>query len=401
MSDVLDTMALAPDKRMRAVIAILVTAFLAGIAMGSAMPMVSMAMEVRGQSAIAIGWVVAAAPLALLLTSPFIGPIVNRFGLLGSIIGGAVVTMAAFFILPSMFGPVPWFALRFLSGVGIAVMWILGETWINAAATTENRGKVIMAYTMLLTLGFLVGPALSQTFGVESWLPFYVAGALVGLSVIPLWIARDATPPLPESPKNAFLSSFRVAPLIMSIALIAGFTDAAQISFLPVYAVRMGLTPEAGLSMLMALVGGSCGILLITGWLADRIDRRALLLSCLTVTCIAGGLLPFVLQDNVLVWPVLAIWGGTTFSLYSVALVILGDRFAPALLAGANAAFVATFEMGSVSGPVVIGYAIDVFGPNGMPVVLVAVCIPLFVLAYIRRGQRREDDLHTQEEPPQ
>ncbi|MEQ8665773.1 MAG: MFS transporter [Rhodospirillales bacterium] len=398
MSAVLDPMVLAPDKRTRALVAILLTAFLAGIAMGSAMPMVSMAMEIRGQSSVAIGWVVAAAPIALLSTSPFIGPIVNRFGLLGSMVGGAVITMTAFFIMPAMFGPVPWFILRCISGIGIAVLWILGETWINTVATTANRGKVIMAYTMLLTLGFLVGPALAQVFGVESWLTFYVAGALIGLSVLPLWIARDAAPPLPESPSNAFTSSFRAAPLIMSVALIAGFTDAAQISFLPVYAVRMGLDPNAALTMLMVLVGGSCGVLLVTGWLADRIDRRSLLLICLIIACAMGGLLPFVLNDPVLVWPVLAIWGGTTFSLYSVALVILGDRFSPALLAGANAAFVAMFEVGSVGGPVVIGYAIDLFGPNGMPAVLVAVCIPLFVLAYIRRGKHSEDDVPAKKE---
>lgn len=394
MAEVAAPMDLLPGKRMRSLIAIMITAFLAGIAMGSAMPMVSVAMEVRGESAVAIGWVVAAAPIALLLTSPLIGPIVNRFGLLGSMIGGGAVTAAAFFLMPSFFGPYAWFALRAVSGIGIAVMWILGETWVNAVATRENRGRVVMVYTLLLTIGFVVGPALTRYFGVDSWLPFYVAGGVIGLSIVPLIIARDAAPPLPESPRHAFSSSFRVAPLIMSIAFVAGFTDAAQISFLPVYAVRMGLDADVALGMLMALVGGSCAILLISGWLADRMSRRRLLIGCLSVSCATGALLPFVLFDPILIWPVLGIWGGATFSLYSVALMIIGDRFPAGLLAGANAAFVATFEMGSVSGPVTIGYAINWFGPNAMPAVLVAICLPLFVLAFVRRGKAPSEGVH-------
>lgn len=334
MTDTTLTPSLTPKQRMQAMVAIMITAFLAGISMGSAMPMVSVAMEVRGQSSVAIGWVVSAAPIALLVVSPFITQIVNRFSLLGAMVGGSLVTGLAFCLMPHFFGPVEWFLLRALSGVGIAVIWILGETWINAIATSANRGRVIMLYTLLLTLGFVVGPALTQYFGVESWTPFYVAGVVIALSSVPLVIARDAAPPLPESPKNAFLSSFRAAPLIMSIAFVAGFTDAAQISFLPVYAVRTGLEADMGLSMLMALVGGSCVVLVLTGWMADRMDRRLLLLLCLSVSCAGSATMPLVLHDPVLVWPVLAIWGGSTFSMYSVALTIIGDRFPAALLAG-------------------------------------------------------------------
>lgn len=384
-----ETVNLTDSQRMRAMVAIMTTAFLAGISMGSAMPMVSVAMEVRGESSVAIGWVVAAAPIALLSVSPFIGNVVNVFGLLPAMVGGSCITAAAFCLMPSIFGPVEWFLLRALSGVGIAIIWILGETWINAIATNANRGRVIMIYTLLLTLGFLVGPALTQYFGVDSWTPFYVAGSVIALSVIPLIIARDSAPPLPESPKNAFATSIKIAPLIMAVSFVAGFTDAAQISFLPVYAVRMGLEADQGLSMLMALVAGSCVLLVITGWLADQMNRRTLLLMCMSISCASSALMPIVLLDPVWVWPVLAVWGGTTFSMYSIALMIIGDRFPAAMLAGANAAFVATFEMGSVSGPVTIGYAIDLFGPNGMPVALVTICVPLFVLAFIRRGKSK------------
>ncbi len=380
---------LTASQRYRAMIAIMITAFLAGIAMGSGMPMISVAMEIRGESPVAIGWVVAAAPIALLATTPFINTVVDRLGMLNAMLISAAVSAINFCLLPYLFDPVAWFVLRFISGVGIAVLWVLGEVWINAVATTANRGRVIMVYTLLLTLGFLVGPGLTQYFGVDSWAPFYVAGALLGVSVLPLWIARDSTPRLPPGAKHAFVTSFRTAPLIMLVMLVGGFIDATQISFLPVYAVHMGRAPEAGLAMLMVLIGGSCIFLIVSGWLADRMNRRTLLLACLTCTCAMSAALPFALKWDVFLWPVLALWGGATFSMYSVALMIIGDRFPGARLAGASAALVAMFEIGSVSGPVTVGYAIDLFGPNGMPVVLVAICLPLFILALVRRGRHR------------
>lgn len=386
-----ETLTLAPAQRIRALVAILTTAFLAGVAMGSAMPMVAIAMEVRGESAVAIGWVSAAAPIAVLVTSPFIPGIVDRIGLLPAIIGGAVITATAFCAMPTLFDPVIWFVLRFVTGVGIAIEWILGETWINAVATSRNRGRVVMLYTLLLTVGFLVGPLLSRYFGVDSWLPFYVASGVIALSVVPLVVARDCAPVLPESARRAFASSFRSAPLIMSVAFVAGFTDAAQVSFLPVYAVRMGLPPESGLVMLTVLIAGSCFLLVLIGWLADRMNRRRLLLICVAATSASGALLPLVFDSPYLVWPVLALWGGVTFSLYSVALVIIGDRFPGAALAGASAAFIATFEIGGVSGPVIVGYAVERMGPNGMPAVLAAICMPLLVLAWLRRGRSQAE----------
>jgi len=381
---------LTPAQRTKSLIAINLTAILAGIAMGAAMPMISMAMEVRHQDAVAIGYVVAAAPLALLVSSPFVGAVVNRFGLLGSILGGTTLTAVAFALMPTFFGPVPWFALRFIGGIGVAVVWILGETWINAMATTDNRGRVVAVYMVLLSAGFAVGPLLAQWMGIESWTPFYVAAVLIGASALPLVIAREVAPRLPEAPKHAFARSFRIAPLVMTVAFLTGAIDSAQVSFMPVYGVRMGIDPDLALTMLVVLVAGSSLAQIPVGWLADKMDRRSLMIWCMAICCIFSAVLPSVLHDPVLIWPVLVVWGGTAFALYSISLVLLGDRFGPAELAGANAAFVSMFELGSVGGPVTVGYAMDIWGPNGMPVVLVAVCMPVFVLAYVRRLQRRK-----------
>ena len=376
------------SDRRKALIAISVSAFAAGLAVGAVMPLIAMSMELRGESADSIGYVVAAAPLALVLTGPFINPMVRVFGLLGSMVLGTLVVVATMIAMPFWYGVEEWVALRFIAGVGIASLWILSETWVNALATTENRGRIIAGFMFVMTLGFGLGPLLVSAIGPAEFMTFFVAAAVIAVSIIPLVLARNVAPDLGVPQKWSFIRAFRVAPLVMATAVLAGVTDSAQISFIPVYGVRMGYDADMALYMLVAIIGGTVISQLPIGLYSHRIDRNKLLVVCLVACFVLGGVVPFVLDDPILIWPVLVLWGGTAFALYSIAIILLGDRFPPAELAGANAAFVCVFEMGSIAGPIAVGHAMELMGPNGMPMVLVVSCVPLLALAMWRRVLR-------------
>jgi len=375
------------DQR-KALIAISVSAFATGLAIGAAMPLISMSMELRGENADSIGYVVAAAPLALMLTGPFINPIVRVFGLLGAMVLGTLVVVAAMIAMPFWYGIGEWFVLRFIAGIGIASLWILSETWVNALATKENRGRVIAGFMFVMSLGFGLGPLLVSAIGPAEFTTFFFAAAIIALSIIPLVLARNVAPDLGMPQKWSFVRAFRVAPLVMAAAVLAGVTDSAQISFIPVYGVRMGYDPDMALYMLVAIVSGTIISQIPIGLYSHRVDRNKLLVICLVACFALGGIVPFVLDNPILIWPVLVLWGGTAFALYSIAIILLGDRFPPAELAGANAAFVCVFEMGSIAGPVAVGHAMEWMGPNGMPTVLVVSCVPLLALAMWRRVLR-------------
>lgn len=375
-----------PDRdRRTALTAITVAAFTAGLAIGAVMPLLSMSMEFRGESADDIGYVVAAAPLALMLTGPFINPMVRVFGLLGSMLLGTCLLVAAMVAMPFWYGVTEWFVLRFISGIGVASLWILSETWVNALATKENRGRIIAMFMFVMSLGFGLGPVLVTVVGPAELKTFFIAAGIIAASMIPLIMARKVAPDLGAPEKWSFARAFRIAPLVMATAVLAGVTDSAQISFIPVYGVRMGQEANVALYMLVAIVAGTVLSQVPIGLYSHRIDRNKLLILCLLATFVMGGIVPFVLDTPFLLWPVLVLWGGSAFALYSVALILLGDRFPPAELAGANAAFVCVFEIGSVSGPIAVGHAMEIMGPNGMPTVLVISCIPLLALALWRR----------------
>ena len=377
------------SDRRKALTAIFVAAFAAGLAIGAAMPMVAMTMELRGMSASNIGYVVAGAPFGLILTSPFIGTLVNRFGLLGSMFLGTLLIIATLLVMPSVFGVVPWVICRVIAGVGVATIWILSETWVNSLATNENRGRIIAGFMITMSCGFGLGPLVVTAIGVETWAPFYLAAGVICLSMIPLWLARDVAPELPQSQGWSFGMAIRAAPLLIVVALFAGVTDATQLSFYPVYAMREGFSADTALYMLTAIVLGTLLVQFPLGVLADRLGRNILIAVFLILTIVVGGLIPFVLHQPLILWPILVLWGGVAFGLYTLCIILLGDRFNASELAGANAALVALYEMGSVVGPVAVGHAMDIYGPNGMPMVLVLSGIPVVIFYVIRHFTRK------------
>jgi len=283
----LDISANNPNRdRSKALIAITVSAFASGLAVGAVMPLISMSMELRGENASDIGYVVAAAPLALMLTGPFINPMVRIFGLLGSMVFGTMIVVATMIAMPFWYGVGEWATLRFIAGVGVAALWILSETWVNALATNENRGRIIPLFMLVMTLGFGLGPVLVSIIGPAEFRTFFIAAAIIATSLIPLIMARNVAPDLGVPQKWSFMRAFRVAPLVMATGVLAGVTDSAQISFIPIYGVRMGQGTDAALYMLVAIIGGTVLSQIPIYFFSNRIDRNKLLVFCL-VACFA------------------------------------------------------------------------------------------------------------------
>ena len=66
-------------------------------------------------------------------------------------------------------------------------------------------------------------------------------------------------------------------------------------------------------------------------------------------------------------WPLLFIWGGAAFGVYTVALAGLGDRYSGAMLLTGSAAFGLMWGVGGVIGPASAGGAMQLWGPAGLP----------------------------------
>lgn len=64
----------------------------------------------------------------------------------------------------------------------------------------------------------------------------------------------------------------------------------------------------------------------------------------------------------------LFVWGAVAFGTYTVAMVELGDRFSGTLLLAGNSAFGLMWGIGGILGPSIAGTAMDLLGPEGLPI---------------------------------
>lgn len=336
-----------------------------GIGLSLSIPLLSLEMERRGITSTMNGLNTAVGGIATMVMAPFVPALAGRFGvrrvLLAALLLGAIA-LPAFAISPFW----AWFPLRFAYGVSLCTLFVLSEFWINAAAPPDRRGFVMGLYATVLSLGFAAGPAILALVGTQGWPPYLCGAALFALSIVPLAFARDSVPVLPREPQGSVLRFLRMAPAATLAAFIFGAVETGGFSLLPVYGLRNGFDAERSAFLVSLVALGNVLFQIPAGLIADRIDRRKVLLFAATIGMVGAALIPFVVHHGMLLNVLLVVWGGVIGALYTVGLAHLGARFAGADLAQANAAFIMLYSAGLIVGPPLLGAGMDAADPHGL-----------------------------------
>jgi MFS family permease len=377
--------AYTPQQRTRSLVAVISAVFGIGVAVGAIVPLISLLMERQGYSSVVIGLNSLMFPLAVMVVGPFVPKLGARLGTLAAICLSTAVLGGLALLLPFVPMQPAWFLLRFLMGAAGAVGWIITETWINLMATDANRGRVMAVYATVLAVGFAIGPLVIRAVGIDGILPFAIIAGLLGASALPILWARDVAPPMPGHSTHGVLKLIAAAPVIMLAGLAGGAIESAGYTLLPVYGVKLGLPEATAVLMLTMYYAGNLVLQIPLGMLADRFDRRRALAACFIVALACPVLLPLTMSLEPLRWAILVAWGGATMAIYTLSLAVMGESFPRAELAGANAAFVIMYELGSVGGPFIGGGAMDLAGPQGLMFVLALIAVAyLAFIAFLR-----------------
>jgi len=375
----------------RSLVAVVLAALAAGFSIGLSTPLIALALEARGWSATVNGANAAMPAIAIVLLGRHIPAVAARFGAIRAMVGGILASAAFLALFPALDHIVLWFVLRFGQGLGIALAWIVSETWINRIATERTRGRMVAVYAMLWSGGIALGPQLLRLTGTEGAVPFLLSAVILAAGAVPLLLARRLAPSLDsqETVGAAHVGQlWRLAPIALLASFVGGFAEVGSFSLFPLWAVNVGLGSGGAVAMLSVFSIGGLLMQFPIGWLADRFDRERLLLGCGVIAFAGPALMPFVLDRPFVMWPLLFLAGCGVMGFYTLGLTVLGQRFPPEQLAAGNVIFVAAYMIGGIAGPAVGGAALDVWMPHGFPAILAALFLGfvLFGLASVRRG---------------
>ena len=357
-----------------------------GYTLGLMFPLLALIMEKQGISAQWIGYNSAMQPLGIVLSVFAIPPFVQRFGAKRVVIGAGILTAAVIVCYPLF--PVFnwWFGLRILHGFFVSTLFAISEAWIVKFAEGAWRSRILALYTSILAVSFGGGPALISVTGIDTPAPFIIGALILLVATIPIFFVRDeAVDSEDETPLSVVGFALKAPMLLFAVGMFA-IIDAANLSFLPVYAVKKGFDRETAALALTAFVLGNTILQFPIGWCADHFPKRLVMVGCGIATAAASALIPLTFGTPLL-WPVLTVAGAASAGIYTVSLSELGERFSGHELVTGTASFSTTWGLGALAGSLVAGWSIAGFGPDGLPYVLASI-FTIFILTLALSASR-------------
>ena len=179
---------------------------------------------------------------------------------------------------------------------------------------------------------------------------------------------------------------FALAPLLLFAVFTAAAFEQVLLSLFAVYGAALGSAEERIASLITCFVAGNAVLQIVLGRVAEQLGSTRTMSFC-ALASLAGCLLLRSIFDSWLIWPLVFVWGGVSFGIYTTSLIQLGERFSGQALIAGNAAFAFVWGIGGIVGSPATGLAMQLIGHQGLPSSLGLLCgvLAVFLMAERRR----------------
>jgi len=404
------TTELISGERFRAMVALIAALATVSISSSLTWPILAESLRNQGYSETLIGLNASAQFIGIIVVAMAATTIIPRLGFYRVIMIGLALAAAMLLLLPTLRDYSVWFVFRFLLGIGNSLVFTAGDTWVNQIVEDRVRGRWMGIYSTVGMAGWAVGPILGSNLSPESYIPFLVGVGAVCIATCLLWPAKRIDVAFSRESKednrrNRLIVVFIAAPTVLLSAAMYGVVESSIQSFAHLYTMDKLGPAYRGIGYAVIWVGAIAAIFLQypIGWLADRLDRGWLLVSCVTIMATSVAFFPFVLDGALeppwsrrwlLIWIVVSIWGGAMAGIFTVGITLVGQRFHSIQLVAANAVFSLLFGIGGFVGPFMVGSSMEYLGPKGFPISLLIVMVAYAVFASYRQSTRSQRLAH-------
>lgn len=367
---------------------LIATVALGAVAAGVTYPLLSFILERQGTAPGLIGLSAAMMPLGFIVSAYLTPALARRMGAARLAILCSILAAATLVAIAWTQDVWAWMPLRFLLGFFTKPAYVISETWLISITPASRRGRIMGLYSAIVSGGFAIGPLSLGLVGTQGWPPFIVA--ITALLLCGL-IILAVVPRLPRMPHEGEATSvgsfFTLAPLLLFAVFAAAAFEQTLISLFPVYGAALGSSESHVASLIACFIAGDAALQIVLGRAADRFGSTRIMLFC-ALASLAGCLALSPSFGTWLVWPLVFIWGGVSFGIYTMTLIQLGERFTGQALIAGNAAFAFVWGIGGIVGSPATGLAMQLIGHQGLPWSLGLLCCVLatFLMAERRRG---------------
>ena len=200
-----------------------------------------------------------------------------------------------------------------------------------------------------------------------SYVSYNILAIVCCAALLPLTLTTAKQPETPTSPRLRPRLAFERSPLAAVGVIVAALSSASFRMVGPIYGQEVGLSTSQIAWFLAAFVLGGAMAQYPVGWLADKFDRRwvliwlsaAAMLSC-GITVLSTGFGTFGIMVTA------ALFGLTTFPIYSVAAAHAHDFADSSERVELSAALMFYFAVGAIAAPFTASALIEAYGPAAL-----------------------------------
>ncbi|MEP1765232.1 MAG: MFS transporter [Sulfitobacter sp.] len=292
--------------------------------------------------------------------------------------------------------PYAWALMRVASGLCVAGCYTVVEAWLQAKVTNETRGRAMGTYRMVDMGGNICAQGIIGILAPADYISYNMLAILCCAALLPITLTTVQQPATPKSPRLRPKLAYGRSPLAVAGVIVAALSTASFRMVGPIYGQEMGLSAGQIAWYLLAFVIGGAMAQLPFGWLADKFDRRKVLIwmsvaaigSCgVTMATAHLGVMGILLSAG--------LFGFVTFPIYSVAAAHAHDFATSDERVELSAALMFWFAMGAIAAPYGASVLIEFYGPKAMYIMLAAGHAGLIVFSVARMGVRPTRDLRT------
>ncbi len=308
---------------------------------------------------------------------------VRVFAALASLISAALILYAA---IPD---PVVWTLLRVLIGFCFSGVYVVAESWLNDAATNETRGQTMSVYLIVQMVGIVSAQLLLNMADPAGFLLFVISSVLVSVAFAPILLSVSPAPVFQATKPMTLRRLFHVSPLACVGTFLLGGVFSALFGMSAVYGASIGLNVrDISLFVAMIYIGGML-LQYPIGWFSDRMDRRRLIAGLTTfgAAVMAVGAATAGPFYGLLILAFIV--GGVSNPLYSLYIAYTNDFLEHEDMAAASGGLIFVSGIGAITGPIILGWMMDRFGPNSFFGFLCALLALMAAYALYRMTQRQ------------
>jgi MFS family permease len=317
-------------------------------------------------------------------------PLLRQVGHIRVFAALAAIASVAILVQGCFVNPAAWGAMRLVSGVCFAGIYVVAESWLNDRANRANRGRLFAVYMLILYVGLGAAQFLLIVSNPLTPTPFMLVSVLISLAMVPIVVSAQQLPERALPRKVHLPELYRNSPLGVAGVIVSGLISSIIFSMGPVYARLSGLETTNVATFMAASILAAVVTQYPVGRLSDRMDRRTVIAGvCALATMVAGSIVAFPGMPHAVFLTLAASFSGLVLTLYSLSVSHVNDKLEPAQMVAASSALLLMNGSAAIIGPMLAGSLMEAFGPPAYFATLATLTGALAVYDLWRKSRRR------------